>query len=367
MFVRSHALSGNTLDSTILQAFYRFYDNATNGNRTRGNMKNAFQTYFISSNVLIDRLHVLDDPSATTSTVHAVRLVKATHALSNYSLSLTPGVPITPVQIRMNNDPAKLVSKVIENNASAYQDKDRMLTILDDLIDGTELLKQSSQADRQLSTSRMRARVNAAIVDAALSQNDFTLAYKVCDENLGQLVATYPKDEVIAVAAWPAYYRTATYTSTAHRRLPSRSSASSVATIDDFQRMELLARAILICPKAEIQEILRTWMDFENRMLYPERIPPNSGRPSSEDHGGLLAAAADIGKSVARRASPLLTVNDRREGGSSSETTSGDHGWGTSSSRFGVRDTVKTGLTQGIGWLLGATPQAEPDRRDPYH
>lgn len=362
MFVRSHALSGNALESTILQAFYRFYDSATNGNRTRGNMKNAFQTYFLTSTLLIYRLHVLDDPSATASTVHAVKLVKATHALSNYSLSLTPGVPITPVQIRMNNDPAILVSRVIHSNSSVYQDKDRMLNILDDLIDGTELFKQSAPVDRQLNISRMRARVNAAIVEAALSQNDFTVAYKVCYENLGQLVTTYPKDEVIIRATWPVYYHTATYTSSAHRRLPSRSSASNIANIDNFQRMELLGRAILICPKTEIQGILRTWKDFENRMLYPEQIPTTSGRPSSEDHGGLLSAAADI----ARRASPLLRVNDRREGGSSSEISSGEHGWGTSQSRFGVRDTVKTGLTQGIGWLLGATPQAEPDRRDSY-
>jgi len=33
------------LEKTVLEVFYRFYDTATNGNRTRGGMKLAFQTY----------------------------------------------------------------------------------------------------------------------------------------------------------------------------------------------------------------------------------------------------------------------------------------------------------------------------------
>src|SRR5271155_730872 len=45
MFVRPQLLPPRSLEKTILEAFYRFYDNATNGNRTRGGMKNAFQTY----------------------------------------------------------------------------------------------------------------------------------------------------------------------------------------------------------------------------------------------------------------------------------------------------------------------------------
>jgi Secretory pathway protein Sec39 len=44
MFVKSHTLPSELLEKTIIEVFYRFYDNATNGNRTRGGMKNAFQT-----------------------------------------------------------------------------------------------------------------------------------------------------------------------------------------------------------------------------------------------------------------------------------------------------------------------------------
>lgn len=44
IFVQSKVLSSEILERTVLRAFYCFYDNATNGNRTRGDMKNAFQT-----------------------------------------------------------------------------------------------------------------------------------------------------------------------------------------------------------------------------------------------------------------------------------------------------------------------------------
>lgn len=39
-----NALPADVLEKAILEVFYRFYDNATNGNRTRGGMKNAFLT-----------------------------------------------------------------------------------------------------------------------------------------------------------------------------------------------------------------------------------------------------------------------------------------------------------------------------------
>jgi len=45
IYVQTHALPAEVLEKTVLEVFYRYYDNATNGNRTRGGMKNAFQTY----------------------------------------------------------------------------------------------------------------------------------------------------------------------------------------------------------------------------------------------------------------------------------------------------------------------------------
>lgn len=303
-------------------------------------------------------LQVLDDPSTTASTSHAVKLVSATHALSNYSLTLTPGVAITPAQIRMNKDPALLVSKVIESNPPVYREGERMIKVLNDLIDGTQLFSQTPNI-RDLETTRMQARVNAAIVTAALTENDFTTAYETCVNKLSPL--TNPPDDTISQVAWVAFYRTGIYSGRPSTRSSVRNPTSSNPVLD-AQKMELLARAVLICPKGEIEGILHRWTALETKMLHPElaQQQQQSSTPSSGEYRGLLSPAAQVGRSVATTASPMLSGSNSRDGTMEMERerTSGElSGWGTSSSRFGVRDTVKSGLTQGIGWLLGATPQ----------
>jgi hypothetical protein len=316
-------------------------------------------------------LHVLDDPSTTPSTSHAVKLVSATHALSSYSLTLTPGVPITPAQIRMNKDPALLISKVVEGNPPVYREGERMIKILNDLIDGTQLFS-SNPNTRELEKSRMQARVNATIVKAALADDDFTIAYDTCVNKLSPLTSTYAGDTPISEAAWVAFYQTGIHSGRTSTRTLTKSPTSSTPPIDG-QKMELLARAMLICPKEEIEGILIRWTDLENKMLHPELVPPphseQTSRPSGE-HRGILATAAQIGRSVARTATPLTAGRDGRNGSMepSRERTAGESSaWGSSTSRFGVRDTVKSGLTQGIGWLLGATPTQTTDNHTGEH
>jgi hypothetical protein len=63
MYVRESLLPSNFVEKTILDAFYRFYDNATNGNRTRGGMKNAFQTYSLHNTHLVSISSMIQAPS----------------------------------------------------------------------------------------------------------------------------------------------------------------------------------------------------------------------------------------------------------------------------------------------------------------
>jgi hypothetical protein len=227
----------------------------------------------------------------------------------------------------MNKDPAFLVCKIIETNSSIYRETDRMIKILDDLIDGTQLFKESST--REFEISKMHARVYAAIVKAALKENDFITGYNTCIGKLSPLSNKYA-DDTIHDVAWRAYSSVGSYSSHAVR-------ASSHM---DFQKMELLALAVLICPKSNIVEILTKWTELERRSLSEDQ---NSSalHTSAGDNRNLLTTATQAGWSIARTASPLLGDGTGSEEGR------------VATSRFGVRDTVKTGLTQGIGWLLG--------------
>jgi len=300
-------------------------------------------------------LHVLDDPT-TGSTAHAVRLVSATHALSNYSLSVTnSGAPVTPAQIRMNKDPAFLVCKVIENNPHVHRNVDRLIKVLDDLIEGTQLLPLDLP-QRQLEIDRLHARVYAAIVMAALADKDFTIAYHTCVTNLTALTSL--NDDTISRYTWEAFYNAGSYTSPSSNR-PASSQQH------DFQKMELLARAILVCPKEVIEDCLVRWTALETKLMHPELVPmldTSNMRNSGEHSRGILATAADVGRTVARTASPLIGGRNRSLELERQDAEAGLGGWGSSSSRFGVRDSVKSGLTQGIGWLLGAPTQPDEDR-----
>lgn len=322
-------------------------------------MKFAFQT-----------LQVLDDPANTPSTSHAVKLVGAMHALSNYSISLTPGISLTPAQIRTTNDPALLISQVVETNSPVYRDGDRMLRILHDLIEGTRLFASRTPHEAEQETTRMEARVNATIVKAALAENDFNTAYDVCIKKL-MPVTGVDADAKIAEIAWVAFFQTATFSGRPQTRRPARMTQTTL----DNEKMDLLSLALMVCPKEEMDGIVSRWTDLESKLYSPaaQQAEVVSTAPltrgSGEYHRGFFETAAQVGRSVARTASPMLgseTFEGRRSGGMEGlgEFGAGNAGnWRSSSSRFGVRDTVKSGLTQGIGWLLGAPPTHEDEHK----
>jgi hypothetical protein len=240
-----------------------------------------------------------------------------------------------------------------------------MQRILHDLIEGTRLFADQAPQEATLETMRMAARVNATIVKAALAENDFATAYETCMTKL--VPVTGPDtDEKIAEIAWSAFFNTGNFTGQPATRGPSRITTSTL----NNEKMELLARALMICPKEEMDGIVTRWTALEAKLFQPETAreqkEPVVNAPvkgSVEHHRGFFETAAQVGRSVAQTASPIIGGGNGFERRKSSEMeqdegrVAGEFGgtWGSSGSRFGVRDTVKSGLTQGIGWLLGAT------------
>jgi len=109
----------------------------------------------------------------------------------------------------MNKDPGLLVVKVIENNPPVHREGDRMIKILDDLIDGTQLFPDPQQC--AVERNRMHARVYAAIIVAALADRDFTTAYTTCITNLTPLTTANDdtnNDDTINGHERHAFYKT---------------------------------------------------------------------------------------------------------------------------------------------------------------
>ena len=110
-FPRSASLlSSLEVEARIVAAILEAYDNASNGNRDRGGMKRA-------NEILKAFRPDLPHSSLLTDIEY---LIRATHSLSFYQITLQHGVPFKPVAIRVQKEPFTLLEKVLEQDARAY-------------------------------------------------------------------------------------------------------------------------------------------------------------------------------------------------------------------------------------------------------
>ncbi|KAK9237800.1 Sec39 domain-containing protein [Lipomyces kononenkoae] len=243
------------IEAHVLRAFREHYDAASNCNATRGSLKTASQV-----------LHLVYPSMLETDNLErAELLLKATHELSKYSLVLVQGVPLAPLQIRISNDPEQIVSQLLQTNEKAYLQLDEMISITKNLIIGL---------DRPLDILHgIEFRVIRMCVYAALAADDFSMAYDYC---MNKLLSH--ADEINAVdkdLLWQVFFAAGRYVSP---------NAPSISPSPGFQaaartpmmmlqlnnrmkslrlQMELLSRALDICPERHMFEILNIWQDYE--------------------------------------------------------------------------------------------------------
>ncbi|EXJ64341.1 hypothetical protein A1O7_00677 [Cladophialophora yegresii CBS 114405] len=394
----SPPLSSSEVHSRVVAAIYEAYDNASNGNRDRGGMKRAN-----------DILKVFRPNFPQSSTLTGIDyLIKATHSLSFYQLTLQHGVPFKPVAIRVQKDPLTLLEKVLAQDARAY-------TKLDDLLEIARSLVRAHISDRgnmvddsepiELRTLLAEQRVTYAAIMAALAMNDFDTAYAYVTTRLH----TSPEQSTAGVftddTSWRAAYAAGKYR-------PSASPKSLNARIDSLaQRMELLSRALLLAPSGEaLSGILATWRRYEEELdglktqaVEEERVfdakadaslpgafgiedreadvaetkrvmarrsgPAGSG-PSYEEEApmGLFDVARGAASALRKSAAFPLGANGLRDLKISSASNPQDLQREQASSptsddgrRLRKRDMVANMVGSGLGWVLGAQPQDRVD------
>ncbi|PSN68248.1 secretory pathway Sec39 [Corynespora cassiicola Philippines] len=414
------------VEDVITTFVMHHYDNATNGNRTRGGMKrasdvfNAFSTHFPSS-TRFQRIRAL---------------LSATHALSFYSLTLQHGVPFQPVNIRVSSDPLALLRRLLAQNSRSYTHLDDLIsigqnlvismpsTIMDDqtdtsLLDPATIEKKKSIAER---------RVIGMAIEAALEEDDFETAYSYV---VNRLTPSSPldvspaasnsshrdsfgsydsskQDEDSEDVAWRAALQAGR-----HNSSPASTSWSQAGTTarPDLrrleQRMELLSQALLLAPPRHLEEVLGVWQQCEAEMMAllteeteaeqrfndaADRKLPGAfanetvavqprrevGRGAVEEAPmGLFDVARGAAAAFSKSAFPLRggsqpgsrvvsTEYDNSHGrGSMDMSDSGSMHSGTDDrvrKRDMVASAVTGGLASGIGWVLGATPNQDHDR-----
>lgn len=412
----------SAVEQAILTAALHQYDNATNGNRTRGGMKRAsdiiaaFKAHFPHS----DRLSRLE------------ALLKATHAMSFYSLILQHGVPFQPVNIRVSADPLSLIRKLLEQNLRSYTHLDDLISIGQNLViamPSTIMNNESSHLDTVTLEKRKNAaerRIIGMTVEAALAEDDFETAYSYVVNRLTPQTASPPVSPSLSASSqrfsFGSYdsatsedggediaWRAAVQAGRHRSNLSSSSmwSQANTAARPELrrleQRMELLSQALLLAPPRHLEEVLAVWQECEqemNSLLAEEteaeerfndaadrRLPGafaesiiiqprrEVGRGAVEEAPmGLFDVARGAAAAFSKSAFPLRGSgnNSRAVSGAESHAGAGrvsvdlsdsgsihSDGDGRVRKRDMVASAVTGGLASGIGWVLGATPVNE--------
>lgn len=402
-------LPADIVKQHLKDAMLNAYDNASNGNRTRGGVKKAFEML----------LSFRSSFPGATDFEHIEHLIRATHSLSFYQLTLQHGVPFQPVSIRVSNDPLSLIGKVLEQNSKAF-------TKLDDLIDIARNLVRADlptpqppdyppgevvPMERRLQDAEHR--VTYLAITAALADHDFDTAYSLITTRLTashKQTKTGGTDDTSWRAAYAAgKYRPANSPPDIHKRIAALS-----------QRMDLLSTALLLAPTAEVlPEILAAWrrceeemdslksqavqeeraLDADSENLLPGGFGPsdhdldvnetkrllenrrayNTTGPSYEEEApmGLFDVARGAASALRKNAFPLrgaarsgqqgFQVGPSRGSMEESMRSSGESerpGSADGQQRVRKRDMLSNAVTGtlvgGMSWMLGAQPVNRP-------
>ncbi|KAJ5183524.1 hypothetical protein N7492_001140 [Penicillium capsulatum] len=406
---QSAPLSADQVEAAVLETILTAYDNASNGNRTRGGMKRAY-----------DILHAFQPHYPESLSLKQTQtLITATHALSFYSLTLQHGVPFQPVSIRVHHDPLSLVERVLEQNARSYTKLDDLVSIGRNLVASGLPTKSASlheeqshpeeisQEDALLTAER---RITSLAISSALDSDDFGTAYSYItrltqSSNLSTTSTNTPSipDDI----TWRAVYNAGRYRSAS----PNASTPLQSQIVHLSQRMELLSLALTLAPTPDpLPEILGAWRRCDEEMSSlrareqqeedlwdakgdslssvpggfgptdserdafdtaqqraARRARARAAMPHSHPHEapmGLFEVARGAAMALHKNAFPLR--NAAATGDASAAARPGavederplslEDAEGRVRKRDMVSNMVTGGLASGIGWVLGAEP-----------
>lgn len=215
-------------------------------------------------------------------------------------------------------------------------------------------------------------------IEAALSENDFETAYSFAMNRLVSLAKDEEDTEDVKDVIWRTCFQAGRYRSPYVALIGETTAHGGKALRAIEMRMELLAQALRVCPPPTLAEILAAWRRCEEEM----RVGLKEDEEEEERHAALwgtgvgssgIAASkrredeAPIGLfAVARGAAQALRGTAfPLSAGRGVETAGIEHRSEVSAAeeqrtrkRDMVSGMVTHGLASGLGWVLGAQPNA---------
>ncbi|KAH7912575.1 secretory pathway protein Sec39-domain-containing protein [Hygrophoropsis aurantiaca] len=340
------ALDHMKVEEVCLSISREFYDNASSGNYKFGDMKLAYDC--------------LDVPSTSDRLIREKEFIEATSRLSSFNVMSRPGIPISPIEVRLTKDRLSLISRVLSSNSDAYKHTQVILDLLH---------KLGFRDDRVAEVKTL-----AMLADTALQAEDFTRAFETSDAMISAVLklrssvppgVTDAKVQEVSEVCWIACFQLG--------RQPE--------FLDIEKKLLLLGRALELCPADKINDVLTSWRQLEKEDLQARRdrlahrsTSPHKRPIAQKTASSLQARLHDLHMT----ASPLMNAEDAaalasrtfNRVASNFPFTVGSMGRsvfpqddGRSHSRDDSRhrfdgEEVSTQasrvLQKGIGWLLGA-------------
>ncbi|KAI0375316.1 Sec39-domain-containing protein [Pilatotrama ljubarskyi] len=345
------SLDQQVIEDICLQCSQEFYDNATSGNYHFGDMKLAYDC--------------LDVPAPSARVVQEKEFIEATSRLCSFNLMSRPGIPISPIEIRLTKDRLSLVSRVLSSNNDAYKHTEVILDLVHKLGFRGDIVAE--------------VKTLAMLAETALQVDDFARAYETSEQMVNTVLLLHSSDPLGSEA-------------------PHIQEASEVCWLTCFQlgrhpefpdvqkKLALLGRALEFCPAEKIPDVLSTWRVLEEediarrreslaprkrgvrrvnaprqRMTGADAVSSLASRlqsmhmpdlhiPHSPDAAALANkafshVAANIPFSFGGRGRSYMSDDTERSRSGSRGRADGAHVVSEQASRV---------LQKGIGWLLGA-------------
>ncbi|KZT75156.1 hypothetical protein DAEQUDRAFT_761106 [Daedalea quercina L-15889] len=232
----SVSLEPSVIEDICLTCSQEFYDNASSGNYHFGDMKLAYEC--------------LDIPASSERVVREKEFIEATTRLCSFHLTSRPGIPITPLEIRLTKDRLSLVSRVLSSNSDAYKHTQVILDLAHKLGFRGDIVAE--------------VKTMAMLVETAVQAEDFTRAFgtsqTMIDTVLNLRASALPdlhdaNVEEASEVCWVACYQLG--------RHPE---------FEDVQKkLVLLGRALELCPPDRMADVLAVWYRLEDDDLQQRR------------------------------------------------------------------------------------------------
>ena len=194
-------------------------------------------------------------PKPSDRIIKEQEFIEATSRIYSFNVTSRPGIPISPIEIRLTKDRLSLVSRVLSSNNEAYKHTEVILDLVRKLG-----FKGDSTAE---------VKTLGMISDVALQNEDFDRAYKI-DKQIIDFVTDLKDDGVdiepeMKEVCWVACYQLG--------RQPE---------FEDVQkRLYLLGHALQLCPPDRIVDILAAWRRVDQEDLEARAEDLSNAKPFS--------------------------------------------------------------------------------------